>query len=156
YSVLLIALTVSRPSVGITLPVKPGLSQPSVHTLIRALTDERPKKRQDAADRLCDMGREAAEAVPALIRVLKQDHIPEVRAAAAFALGRIAVDPETVVPPLLQGLMDTNKDVRIAAVVALGYLGPRAKSAVRTLIAANKRESKEVSRWIIITLGKIG
>ncbi len=73
--------------------------------------------------------------VPALVAAL-DDRDPEVRAAAAWALGALGGAAEPAVPGLAGSLRDEQEAVRTAAAQALGALGPRARSAAPALFAA--------------------
>jgi hypothetical protein len=71
-----------------------------VHQLIQALDSWSARKRIRAADSLGGLGPLAAEAVPHLLRLLR-DKNETVRASAAEALGMIGVETEEVVGKLL-------------------------------------------------------
>ena len=58
----------------------------------------------------------------------------EVRADAAFALGRRKGGAKNAVPVLIQALEDQDGNVRINAVLALGLIGAGAKDAMPALI----------------------
>jgi HEAT repeat protein len=73
-------------------------------------------------------------AVDPLRKLLEKDADAKVRSAAARALGDIHLDPENVVPVLIDRLKnDEKKDVKMAIVVALGQYGPDAKDALPPL-----------------------
>ncbi len=74
-------------------------------------------------------------AVPALVGAL-DDRDPEVRAAAAGALGALGGAAEPAVPGLAGSLRDEQEAVRTAAAAALGALGPRSRAAAPALFAA--------------------
>jgi HEAT repeat protein len=71
-----------------------------------------------------------------LVNALK-DQSPEVRAAAARAVGDIHGEPRGAVPALLRALKeDHSREVRDAAAVSLGQFGSDAKEAVPALAEA--------------------
>ncbi len=126
--------------------------------LLEALQGKDPIERSAAASALGDRP-SAMEGVQAVLKAKRG----EVRAAAAFALGRMGIDAEEAVPDLLNAfdppdakvrevvahglagigdgavgptvtkLSDERACVRAGACVALGYLAPRARSAVPAL-----------------------
>ena len=69
-----------------------------------------------------EMGPHAAGAIGGLSGALK-DSDGYVRAQAAASLGRIAREPASVVPALMQALRDRDKNVRVAAAYALAEFG---------------------------------
>ncbi len=75
----------------------------------------------------------ANAALPSLIRCLK-DVNPQVRAAAAAALGDFMISPEMTLPALVETLKDNDSTVRRAAAVALGRYRTAADSASPALI----------------------
>ena len=65
--------------------------------------------------------------------MLVNDPDPDVRQAAAFALGEIGPDAAEAVPALTKALGDRDDAVRKSFIEALGSLGPEAKPAVTAL-----------------------
>lgn len=111
------------------------------------------------------------KALPALIRAMRQDKEPKVRAAGARALGRaivrafeIAVEDGKDKPKLdkqrdeLAAVLKTDKAdaVREAAAWALGDLGPDARGSVGTLAGALKDKHAGTVRAAASALRKVG
>jgi len=72
-------------------------------------------------------------AVAAIVKLLKEES-PDTRGAAAYALGDMREQPESVIPALTECLAVTNEsEVRQALAVALGKYGRRAIAAVSAL-----------------------
>lgn len=80
------------------------------------LKDKLAQLHQKAALGLGRMGAEAKEAIPSLVRVLKDKDDPIVRRLAAEALGKISLEPKIAIPPLVEVIRDDpNNPVRISA-----------------------------------------
>ncbi len=92
--------------------------------------------RWHAAYMLGELGPKAAEAVPALHKILEKKAEQEyVRGMAAWALGRIGPAAEVEIPLLAETMYSRGHiAVRRNSVEALGNFGPAAKSAVDELI----------------------
>ena len=87
---------------------------------------------QDAAYWAClvlaEIGPDAKDAVPALVKLLQTDNRPEVRREAMIALAGIGAD--AAVPALVQALEDDQEGINAGpAVYALGSIGVKAKAA---------------------------
>jgi HEAT repeat protein len=123
-----------------------------------------------AIQALGSFGPEAAQAVPELIRALR-DEDRRVRWFAAEALGLIGPDAESAVPALIEALRsdavatgdagddgDAVKDgpVRLMAAFALGKVGPAARAVVPELIAALSGPDSRVRGAAAQTLGQMG
>jgi hypothetical protein len=80
--------------------------------------------RTNAATLLGLMGPIAKPAIPALIQTLQQDDSPEVRQAAAAALGRPGYQDKIIAAALNQALQDTDARVRFSAAKALRSIDP--------------------------------
>lgn len=90
--------------------------------------------------------------VPALIKVLKQDKHPKVRAMASYALGQIK--DHQALESLIGALNNDGEDrVRYTAASALGYLGD--KRAVSALTRALKDKDKNVRVRTARALGQL-
>jgi hypothetical protein len=97
------------------------------------LSDRSSAIRAEAARTLASLGPAAEPALDDLIRCL-DDADSDVRVATVFALGRLAMQPETVLPPLLEALADRH--LARPAAVAIAAYGPVARWAVPRLAAA--------------------
>src|SRR5260370_38008711 len=73
-----------------------------------------------------------------------KDRDPEVRYAAAAALGNIGAKAGAAVPDLTEALKDPNDMVRARVVTTLWSLGSAAKDTVPDLIAALQDKNAEV------------
>ena len=147
-----------------------------VERLIRELQDTDSDVRSIAAVTLGEIGPEAEDAVPILIKLLQdQDAEGFVRANAATALGKIGEGASKAVPALINALRDQDKYVRKDAAEALEKIGtPRTIKTVKdryrvviplgwigsedevpALIQALQNEDKDVRVNAIVTLGQI-
>lgn len=112
-----------------------------VPNLIKLLKNKDPKLRASAADDLGLIGAiRAQDAEPAVgpLREALRDKEPNVRRAAAGALGKLRLEAKLVVPELAKLLEDKTNAVVIAAAVALGAFGAEAREALPALQKAQK------------------
>ena len=80
-----------------------------------------------------------------LIKTLKEDKNPDMRAWAARELGRLpGKDAPATVSALTQALQDSHDDVRMAAAYGLADVGAEAASAVPALTKANQDRAAQV------------
>jgi HEAT repeat protein len=120
----------------------------------------KPKDRAFAAEQIGKRGQiqvnDVKNAIEPLMAAVKKDKAPEVRSAAALALGNIATEPNTVVPVLEAALKDKTVSVNLAAVNALGAYGPQARSAVPALRKfAQEKKDKKIMRLVNQTIKQI-
>ncbi len=109
-----------------------------------------------AAVELAKLGRQAHSAAPQLLAALKH---PNVRYAAARALGPVGADSDKAVPALLAMLKDEpTRAGRFAVAGALGTFGPAAASAVHILREELRADGSSEDRgWVAAeAIGKIG
>ena len=99
---------------------------PETTALIAKLKDKNANVRLRAADALRRMGQAAKDAVPALIRALRDKEL-KVSFDATRALGQIG---PVAVPTLIRALRHPDVTVHPFAVLALGLIGPEAKASV--------------------------
>ena len=121
-----------------------------VPAMIQALGDERTE--YWALLVVQEVGADAADAVPAVTKLLGNKAEPELRLEAAMTLGRIGEASASAVPTLIPMLEDTEKGVRHAVVFALGKIGPAAKPAVPELrdnLDSDDTFSRTVSAWAL-------
>ena len=103
-------------------------------SLVRGhLSHPLPAVRAEAARALAPLGSKAEPALDELIQLLT-DSNDEVSAASAYALGRLCMQPEKVVPNLVETLAD--RDLVRPAAVAIAAYGPAARPAVPKLASA--------------------
>ena len=126
-----------------------------VRRLVKALSSSNWRKRQQAAESLCNGGLSAKVAIPQLIERLA-DKEWQVRKAAATALSRLGPGPERAIPSLIAALADEEWQVRKPAAEALGALGPASVSAVPALIKALADEEWQVRKPAADALAGIG
>lgn len=99
-------------------------NEPARHTInawIAELQAGEVARRIEAAEALARLGHHAADAVPALGRLLL-DPNASARKMAALALGRIGTPALTALPELVVALEDAHAGVRLRVVVALGEI----------------------------------
>lgn len=119
-----------------------------------ALND--PDYAPEAALALSFMG---APAVTPLRDALQSDN-PIVRREALRAMGKLreraSIDPQIVIPVLLQSLDDTDASVRNVAVTYLGIVRDSPEKEVTGLIKALSDESSEVRQAAAVALAEYG
>jgi len=128
-----------------------------VPTLMKGLESKDNEIRWHVAYLLGELGPEAKDAVPALIKIVKSqptdagrtptdDEVTDndVRGWAAEALGYIGVQSETVVPLLIAALKEDHIRLREGAAWGLAKFGAKAKEAIPVLIEALKDPRFEV------------
>ena len=79
-------------------------------------------------------GAKARPALPTLLAWLNKDQDPFLPQKAADALGKLALEPEVVVPALTKALDSRNPELVCSAAQSLGAYGPSATPAVPALI----------------------
>lgn len=110
-------------------------AKPAVDNLVAALSDAEPATRGDAAVALAAIGPDAAEAVPALSKLLGGDEKEAaLRYAAAYALGRIG-PAAAPVAETLRGLAKSDDELMASvAVWALLKIEPDNKAQVAAAV----------------------
>ncbi|HUT12586.1 MAG TPA: HEAT repeat domain-containing protein [Thermoguttaceae bacterium] len=128
-----------------------------------------PRSRWQAIDALANLGSDAKEAVPDLVRRLK-DEDARVRRTAAIAFNQIlppsvntaianeeaAKAAEVAVPALIEALSDESAYVRQYAALSLGACGSHAQDVVGPLIGLLGDASEPVRMRAATALGRIG
>jgi HEAT repeat protein len=135
----------------------------AVPALLAALTDRDARVRVAAASALAELPTRTGVAVPALLKALQADPNEDVRAAAAFAVGRIASEGTDVRSPrvdVIAALAKAAQDdkpyfVRYWSIHALRRFGPDARAAIPALVRRLKAEEYE-SDLALDTLSRLG
>jgi len=128
----------------------------SVADLIAGLDDEDPACRCSSIAALADRGTMALPAVAVLTHALA-DKNGDIRAAAAKTLGRLALEPDRVIPALFAALADeTPSDEGPVWMVAARALGKYGESAVPSLIKALEDERLHVRRAAMLGIVTAG
>jgi HEAT repeat protein len=140
-------------------------SRPAVPALARALEDESPLVRMNAARTLLSLGGEAREAIPALLAAIK---VPEnegillpfdvsIQEVMIVALGRASVGTDEGVPALTETLEGAKTHgTRRATARALGEIGVNARPAAPQLRALLDDRDPTVQAAAAAALKKIG
>lgn len=128
--------------------------------LTAALSHDRPRMRARAAEVLAQFPPAAKPAAPRLREILRSDDIVEARAAAGYALARMGLDVDTVVPTLLD-IVQVHRQADIhnsMALIhtgnALATYGPAAVPAFRTALKSDGRRAAAVQ--VLGHLGEAG
>lgn len=147
---------------GVATKALANIGKPSVPSLVEALRDGSSWVRWQVAVTLGQIGPEAEEAVPALVKALMREETDMTRGmgrrhwyareAAAKALGKIG---PSAVPALTEALQHKGPVGRHAAADALAGIGPRAKGAIPALERALRDEAKHVREAAADALRKI-
>ncbi len=125
----------------------------AVEQLTAMLSSERAGTREAAARVLASLKLAAKPAIPALLKAL-EDANPQVRAAAAYALGTVAAPGnEEVLAALLRTVHDKEADVRLRVVGALEQLAPDAPRVEEALIALLRDNAPHVQARAASVLG---
>jgi HEAT repeat protein len=118
-----------------------------------------PLERVAALECLVRLAGDSPSVLDDLTGLLQSDRLPHVRAHAALAIARLAVDRRAAVAPLVDALTDENSYVRTAAAIALGSVGreardslPALRAALRdrlnTIVNAHQTQPPEIQVWI--------
>jgi HEAT repeat protein len=134
---------------------RPSFEGKSVEELKAMLADADPKVQAQGAYGLGQKGREAAAAVPGLVKALASNDA-QVRQYAARALGRIGPEARAAVPALAEALRAPPWMVQRQAAVALGEIGPDAKSALPALKKLRDDENRPLREAVREAIKKIG
>lgn len=123
-----------------------------VAAFVGKLRDADPKTRACAARQLGYMGAEARDALPHLIRRMREEEHDGVGVNLSEALWAIGPDTRATVGEWLESLRAEDAEVRLYAAFALGYYKPhpaRQKEVVGALAEATRDEDGGV-RWMVV------
>jgi len=122
-----------------------------VKIFVASLDDQDPAVRLVAAQRLRELGRDAAPAADQLGKLLESSD-EKLRKAAAEGLVRIG---STSVPILTAALESKSRDTREVAALALGKMGPVARPALSALKKLLKDSDAQVKEQAQIAIAAI-
>ena len=111
--------------------------------MIKSLDSGDLKQMELALEAIADMGSDAAEAVPALQKLLPHENAL-IQAHAAHALGRIGKPALPAIEALAKMITDEDDEVRIAALDALAAIEPGPETAVPLMISALTSEDTNI------------
>jgi HEAT repeat protein len=126
------------------------MGKPAVPSVIKMLNDD--ETATWGCITLGAIGSEAADAVPALTKLLGPAHPPKLRLEAAMALSSIGPAAVTALPELMDILDKKDPVVMPGAIFAVGRLGPAGKPAEKKLKDIASREdpfSRVISTWAL-------
>jgi len=111
------------------------IGKKSVPYLANLLEDKRLDIRRRAASTLEEIGADAEEAIPQLIRALDDsDPNGDVRWYTVIAIGKIGAAAKEAIPALIGRLNDSKAGIRSWALYALGRMGHFAKEAETAIL----------------------
>ncbi len=125
----------------------------AVPILIAALRDR--SCGTDAQFVLGEIGPDASQAIPALVRSMEQETVTRplrTPPTSALALGRIGA---AAVPSLIPLLHHERSEIRTSAAIALGFIGAPATNAAPDLLPLLSDRTLEVRQATALSLGSI-
>lgn len=117
-----------------------------VPELVAEVEDKESVRRLAAVRTLSQIDGEATAGSAEALRNALQDEDPNLRAASAAALGKLAEHAPQAVPALIDALGDPDDNVRTNAARALGAIGAQAAPAISALRKAAEDENYWTSR----------
>ena len=103
----------------------------AIATCVEVLKGDGYFDRMSALDLVGEIGPDAKEAVPALIKVLKRAKHVQIRHTAAETLGKVGPNAKEAIPALIEALKDTERVLGFctteAAAKALKKIDPKAE-----------------------------
>ena len=137
----------------------PEARKDAVPGLMKILEDPKASKRGDLVNRAIDalwiIGPDAKDAVPLLLRALKNDN-ERVRLRAAETLGKIGANPAEVVPALCEVYSTIQWSGQERVIEAIGKFGSCDEKVLAVLSKGLQDESSRVREQAGIALGKVG
>jgi HEAT repeat protein len=122
-------------SIGCTKKEKVTYQGKPLSTWIEMLNDKDPIRRFPAIKAVGEIGPEAREAIPLLIKTIRESRNRDRRTLVACNHALLGMDKE-IVPHMISLLKDDEWEMRRGAAWILGKLGPEAKEAVPALTEA--------------------
>jgi HEAT repeat protein len=126
----------------------------AVNPLIASLASPEAQIREGSARALALIGKDAAPAAGALLKMAADEKDPGALAAALTALSKVGIEHERIVPVLVAAFTQSDESVQRAATNALLMVRPAAKVAVPA-VTALLNDANHASR-AATTLGRYG
>ncbi len=133
----------------------PTFAATDVSTLITSLGSANDDEVESAIEKISNLGPKGAPAVPALVRLLRNQN-PHIRAHAAIALGRMRKAAIPAVLVLAKMVTDPDASVRHAALDALAEIEPGKKMVVPLLLKALRDKDSTVVKRAVHALAERG
>jgi len=127
------------------------VGKPAVPALIQAV--DNPRMRFWAVLVLNNLGPDAAEAIPSLLRALEEDPKPELRMEILLTLGNIGSAAQSAGPQIEKYLRDPMPTVHRAAIFALAQIGYEpAIESIAPFTESSDEMTRIVSLWSLAKL----
>jgi HEAT repeat protein/V8-like Glu-specific endopeptidase len=133
-----------------------GSNPNHITSLVKNLESSENQVRAQAAQALGNIGAEAKLAIPALLKILRDEQNDVTSGMLADALTKIGPPAKQDIGLLRQAIKDLNTKVRAYAAASIGVLGPDAGSLLALLAEASKDKNAEVRQSALRSLGKMG
>lgn len=121
---------------------------------IKMLNDEDPNRKYAAIQAIGEIGPEAKEAIPILVKTIRETRNRDKRILFACTNALLGMGKE-IVPYMISSLKDDDWQMRRGSAWMLGKLGPNAKDAIPALTEALNDPSEAVRLKAAESLKKI-
>jgi HEAT repeat protein/S1-C subfamily serine protease/DNA-directed RNA polymerase subunit RPC12/RpoP len=136
--------------------LKVGSNPDDIMLLVKSLESPDNHDRGQIAQALGKIGAEAKLAIPALLKLLRDEQNDTTSGALADALAKIGPPAKQDAALLREAVKDLNPKVRAYAAASIGAIGPDAGSLLTLLTGAAKDKNVEVRQNAVRSLGKMG
>ena len=137
-------------------PNDPVYEKKPLSAWLKQLHDKDPDSRKRAAYAMRDLGPKAKEAVPTLLKMLKEDSSVEPRQWAAYALATVAPKDPVVPRALIEAMQnDAAEKVRSSASYALSNMEPKPTLVIPELKQLLRNKSADVRKNAVEALAAI-
>jgi HEAT repeat protein len=109
--------------------LSPPAAAPAIRALVNALTDPYADVRRRAALTISQTGSVGKQAIPLLIKMLREDTVGYCRNVAAIALGGLGESDRDAINALIDGTNDPDRGVRLFAFDGLQAIGLKTAQA---------------------------
>ncbi len=139
-----------------TRSLRVGSNPNDIMVLVKSLEGTENQVRAQAAQALGNIGAEAKPAIPALLKLLRDEQNDVTSGMLADALAKIGPPAKQDIGLLREAIKDPNTKVRAYAAASIGALGPDAGSLLALLVKAASDKHAEVRQNAVRSLGKMG